>query len=167
MTRTSTSTVIAPGVSSTITFSTTSIRTTTVLTTFVSTTTSTQTETLVNSTTSYAACATKNLLGPRVNTGNYLTTFNIRDASVSYNEKPDIPSAYDCCAACQTGTNCQFSVYFTGSRQSCLNIETADSCQAQPFNAGSFRLSAEQQNFTSVYSNGPCGQLVSQGLEEP
>lgn len=156
--------MVPPKVSRTITFTTTSTDTTTILSFVVNTQKSPLTVTEVTTTTCYAACATNNLLGPRVNSGNYLTTFSIRDFRVTFNQVPGPTNAYECCVACQTGENCQFSAFSTPD--GCVNVEDPLTCPKQPFTAGLFKEWTERQGSTSVYSNGPCGQMVSGGSSE-
>lgn len=73
---------------------------------------------------------------------------------------PDgITDAYDCCVACITGNDCQYSEYLSAAN-SCANFGGDPSeCNNPGFVAGTFSSTAEPNAFMAIYSNGPCGVL--------
>ncbi|KAK9774131.1 hypothetical protein SCAR479_09245 [Seiridium cardinale] len=106
-TTTSTSTVVPDDVSTTLSFTSTSTEVTTTTSTATSVTTTTATAIVTATETDYAACATPNILGPRINDGTYITSgqalIGIELNTIAYT------SAYDCCVACQQLTSCVYA----------------------------------------------------------
>ncbi|KAK9421793.1 hypothetical protein SUNI508_05394 [Seiridium unicorne] len=106
-TTTSTSTVVPDDVSTTLSFTSTSTEVTTTTSTATSVTTTTATAIVTATETDYAACATPNVLGPRINDGTYVTLgqaiVGIQLNTIAYT------SAYDCCVACQQSTSCVYA----------------------------------------------------------
>ncbi|KAI4109543.1 MAG: hypothetical protein L6R37_000519 [Teloschistes peruensis] len=166
---TTTSTKVPPGVSITSTFFATTTSTNTLTQTVSSTTTSTEIVTEVSTTTSYAACATPNVLGPALSNGNFL--FNVirsADAGGGDLTNPDAASALECCIACQTSATCQFSFYSLGSRTGPCSVfggGVGATCDNANFVAAKFNeLDFSSGDNGPSVSNGPCGQVQSNGL---
>lgn len=123
----------------------------------------TQFETLVSTTTIYAASATNDVLDPRLKNGNEFADFDTRDPAVQTSRK-EANTPYDCCVACITSpSNCQFSFY-DSDNESCFDFENAAACPAQPFFAGPLSGILDDDRTSIFYSNDPCGQLQSGGL---
>lgn len=121
--------------STTLSFSTTSVTTTTLTSTASTTTTTTNTVTLTSTSSYYAACATD---GP-----NYLSQINggyidhDTGAAATYNQF-STDTAYDCCVSCFTSGSCIGSFFGVASGNApgtCYNLG-ANSCSSQSQNSG-------------------------------
>lgn len=158
-TATSTSTKVP---SATVTLTATSIATVTSFVTGTITTTYSTTATMTVSTTTHAlgACATNNLLGPSLTNGNGVYDFNspIFNYGVSV---VILPSAYDCCTACQTSTDVCFASYY-GDNSNCYLVTSAGSTLpggvcSPTYQYGNIVIGPGAGQY--VVSNGPCGIL--------
>lgn len=160
VTNTSTSTVLRSSASVTSTFSTTQTITTIIPTSSTSTVIESTTITTSTTTTIYAACGPTNILGPEIQNGYYLSLSTPNDDQAQVSTPDGITDAYDCCVACITGNECQYSEYLSAAN-SCANFGGDDSvCSNPAFVAGSFSSTAGPNSFMAVYSNGPCGVLL-------
>lgn len=161
-TSTSTLTVLAAKISTTLSFSTTVSVTLTIQTTIAVTTSSDTYVTATSTTTSYDACATSNILGPTVIGGYHLYDNYFTDTSASV-LSPTANSAYACCVACVTTTNCQYSAYATS--YGICNIIVGTTCPAgQPLD-GYFYKTVGANEFEATYSNGLCGSVADGGAD--
>ncbi|KAI9838468.1 MAG: hypothetical protein M1837_002460 [Sclerophora amabilis] len=157
---TETSTVVPPNVSTTLSFTTTTTASTTSTITSSSTATSTASVTETTTTTSYAACATNNVLGPRVDNGNYLTRSFYNDVD---NQVIQVvaSSGYECCVACITSTlNCHYASYGEGA---CSLVAGSPRCDPN-YADGTFFEGRSPPGYSLQLSNGNCGSLRSGGL---
>ncbi|KAL9584700.1 MAG: hypothetical protein Q9212_001956 [Teloschistes hypoglaucus] len=157
---TSTSTIIPPGVTSTVTQSTTSTTTSTTTTTSAVLISSTETVTQVSTTSSYAACATNNLLGPSLDNGKTVFgPYGYPDQATqqTFNEN----SAYDCCVRCITTPNCYVSSYAVGDKV-CSNVIAGpgEECDPNQIGARIFENGNPPQSYSPTLSNGYCGKFV-------
>ncbi|EXJ60358.1 hypothetical protein A1O7_04510 [Cladophialophora yegresii CBS 114405] len=131
--------------------------------TTVATITTTQTNYTATRTT-YAACATDNLLGPRLSAGNYINRV-VDNNRANVGSGTNATSSYECCTICQDATeSCDFA-YFdsvattnkcTLYRSSTATFANATCSHSQ---AGFFTANRTTENRFTVI-NGPCGQLV-------
>ena len=154
---TSTST-LAPSVETTLTSTTTLATTETAAKTEWDATIVTETQTATQTSTVHAACATSNLLGPRVSNGDWLQLFNIPVGS----KAPDLVrttafSAYECCVECAEFTpGCQLGAYVP-DQVLCAMIADPNVCPA-----GEVKASLNQKSFNTmpqIQFNGPCGMM--------
>ncbi|KIW68838.1 hypothetical protein PV04_04758 [Phialophora macrospora] len=131
--------------------------------TTVATITTTQTNYSAVSTT-YAACATNNLLGPRLSGGNYINRI-VDNNSANVGSGTNATSSYECCTICQDATDsCDFAFFDTAATTNKCTIYRSSTaanggatCSHQQ--AGFFTTNKNTQT-RWVVSNGPCGQLV-------
>lgn len=160
ITKTETDTFI-PQASTTTTFSETVTETTTSVITETSTSTVIVpvTETQTSTVTSYAACATSNILGPQIQTGQYIQDVYYSDRTAQV-QQPPATNAYDCCVACLTGTRCYISQFIGGT---CFTLGNGAQCNNPGYTAGYFKKTTGPNAFNSVISNGPCGVVVDGG----
>ncbi|KAI4086827.1 MAG: hypothetical protein L6R37_008383 [Teloschistes peruensis] len=163
---TTTSTIVPSGVPVTSSFFATTTRTSTLIQTVSSTTTSTEIATGVSTTTSHAACATSNVLGPALSNGNFIldTGGIFRMPGQGAISRPDADSAIDCCIACQTSPTCQASSFIQDV--GCLNFGGGPGavCDNANFVARTFNEVNFDPGSERFLSNGPCGQVQSNGL---
>ncbi|KAL8938606.1 MAG: hypothetical protein Q9211_003131 [Gyalolechia sp. 1 TL-2023] len=166
---TSTSTIVPARVTKTESFSTTSTTTTTLTSSVTVVSSTTQLVTASTTITSYAACATDNILGPKVDKEDLFLVDLMTDASNppdpgSSGQMVPANSAYDCCVRCLLSSqNCQYSVFFTNGGCGHL-LNPTGSCPGQDFQAGKLKLVSEQSvniAYGMAVSNGPCGKVVS------
>ncbi|OCL06509.1 hypothetical protein AOQ84DRAFT_410871 [Glonium stellatum] len=101
ITSTTTSTLVPPDVSTTLLFSATSTVTEQTTSTVTSTSTSVAQNTVSMTVSSYAACATNNILGPTLSNGETIYLYQ----AATYSVTPGT-STTDCCEKCQSGTSC-------------------------------------------------------------
>lgn len=156
---------IAPHASSTTTILSTIISSFSTVVTQSVTSTSTQVSTYTTTVSSYAACATNNILGPTLPNGNIIDNV--------YNDGVNNPSiftlqttadAYDCCVQCITASDCTSSAFSNGE---CLLLQnSASTCGDQSSNPGFYVSEAAGQGGETTYvlSNGNCGYLYDGGL---
>ncbi|ETI24809.1 hypothetical protein G647_04179 [Cladophialophora carrionii CBS 160.54] len=114
--------------------------------------------------TTYAACATNNLLGPRLSAGNYINRV-VDNNRANVGSGTNATSSYECCTICQDATDsCDFA-YFD-------NLATTNKCTLYRSSTAAYAnatCSHTQAGFFTanrttgnrfVVMNGPCGQLV-------
>ncbi|KAI4101758.1 MAG: hypothetical protein L6R37_004786 [Teloschistes peruensis] len=157
---TSTSTIIPPGVTETITSTDTSTSTATITATTTVTSSTTVTVTEVSTATSYAACAPNNLLGPKLDDGFFINGYS-GSAKLDY-QKAYAGNAYDCCVICNTNPNCVSSEYLP-NYESCAIRTRMDggTCDNANFVAARISEGGQPSQYSSTGSNGPCGQVGS------
>lgn len=125
--------------------------------------TSTSTLTYISaSSTSYAACATNNIVST-ANGGNAISLVGgVGTDSVGYSDVSGIDDAYDCCVACQTYTgDCGGFIYATGF----CELITYTTCSPTSFDTQFETDSAVASGDGFTIGNGPCGQILDQGAE--
>ena len=109
--------------------------------------------------TSYAACATNNIVssangGAGIN--EIVTTEPNEDDNTLNYETVDADDAYDCCVACQTNAGgCGGYIYFSGVCQISTYTTTCN-----PDNSGQIFYTGG--SFFTI-GNGPCGQIANGG----
>ena len=126
--------------------------------------TSTTVQTNYTSTKSiYAACATNNLLGPRLSGGNYINrVVDLNTVNLGVGTKAN--SSLECCTICQDPSNsCDFASFnSTAADNKCTlyfpspNANSSATCSHKT--AGYFTTNKASDNVVVI--NGPCGQLV-------
>ncbi|THW59576.1 hypothetical protein D6D20_06384 [Aureobasidium pullulans] len=165
ITSTSTITVAPPHITNTETDFTTTSTTTTSSQTTTSITSTTETITVQASTTVYAACATANLLGPKITGGDIIDVAYYNAGSGNPQLNTGITDAYDCCVACLLDGSCGISLFDPNVGCSYLNGMTCSAGQASnPAGNLNFRHQPAGQNSgSSVVSNGPCGVATDGG----
>lgn len=167
---TTTSTVVPPEVSSTVTDTYTSQVTTTTVTfaTDVVTSTSTTTSSLPGPTV-YNACSSSNIFGPDfTHSGKAYYVANVQNNGPGVGSDFDIvadgaSTATDCCAACQQLTGaCETYIFRANSRNCFLLTHSGETCSSQ-FNHPNYMLSTSGSDTGSGYTvgNGNCGYTYS------
>ena len=161
--------LVPQGVTGTTTFTKYTTTTSTSTSTATTTTTSTTTTTLTSQETEYAACATNNILGPRINpSGAYLTHHSFAD-NVQEKIVGDAATPEACCGACQETVNCQASTFMVSQSgaPTCAIFVTAGDATCNPKDNGYFYYNTEDPNVDITFSNGPCGQMKDGGDDSP
>ncbi|KAL9030553.1 MAG: hypothetical protein Q9196_001341 [Gyalolechia fulgens] len=162
---TSTSTIVPARVTETKSFSTTCTTTTTLTSSATVVSSTTELVTASTTITSYAACATDNILGPKVDKD--LVIADVIDdrsnplAPGTTEQMLLTDSAYDCCVTCFTSQNCQHSEYY--SYNFCGLLLNPTVCLGQDVVAGKLVLESEEERppeWGVAVSNGPCGKVV-------
>ncbi|PTD10389.1 hypothetical protein FCULG_00007661 [Fusarium culmorum] len=160
-TTTSTSTIIQADETLTVTARTVETTVTTSTSTTTSTTTLTETQTSVApSAAFYAACASNNLVSA-ANGNHGIDSINFNDGT-SNNDIIEIgtSSAYKCCVACQTTSNCIFSDFAFGGCQ----LVIGSSCSPAATFGTSYQTNSNVPADRGVIiSNGPCGRIQNLG----
>ncbi|KAL8952146.1 MAG: hypothetical protein Q9222_001923 [Ikaeria aurantiellina] len=161
-TMTSVSTIVPPSVTETESFSTTVATTTTFTSSITETTSITETIEASITVTSYAACASQNILGPQIEGNRNILGVGANDGSPSrIQDVQPGTNAYDCCVTCVTSSqNCQYSV-FIPTYGLCGRILNTDTCPGPSFDAGGLYLVESEKGDPSGYviSNGPCASF--------
>lgn len=125
----------------------------TLFTTVVSTSTATVAAT--STTTVYAACATGNILGPRLASGQYVSGVSIYEQYAASNAT----NAYDCCVACINSPNCD-GAGFSPSHGGCILLPSnAGTCVSPQENGGAVNYGSAVSDIS--VSNGLCGYFSS------
>jgi hypothetical protein len=158
-TTTTTTTASASSTTSTTTSTTTTTTTTTTPST-TTTTTTTSTTTPVVTSTSYAACATPNIVGTINVNGGAQGIYDViyPGANTELTNTAD-SDAYDCCVSCITNPLCAASAFYGGFAPGamCFNFVATTGCSSE----GEYSFGAEYSSVSpdSVYfvSNGNCG----------
>lgn len=124
--------------------------------------TSTSTVTYISaSSTTYAACATDNMVSSANGDSSITFEGGIGTDSVGYSEVSGINDSYDCCVACQTFTgDCGGYLYATGF----CELITYTTCSPTTANA-EFETEGPADGDGFTVGNGPCGQIVDGGAE--
>ena len=122
---------------------------------------STSTETITSGTvTSYAACATNNLLGPGINqAGTYIA--NVRQLKTPTDQvtTSNSTSALDCCVMCQMSDKpCDLSYYDTAAKTCMMYKPKATNATCSHDLAAYFTKNRNTPN-RFVVSNGLCGKV--------
>ncbi|KAH8646290.1 hypothetical protein BX600DRAFT_519119 [Xylariales sp. PMI_506] len=108
----------------------------------------------------YAACGSINLLNT-ANGGDYIDS--LAASGTTTKELSSIPSAYDCCVACQTdySTTCIGTFYFETGQ---CYLYTTTSCTPGEYSNAEFWTTSATSSVDYVYvSNGPCGAIANGG----
>ncbi|RFN54956.1 hypothetical protein FIE12Z_803 [Fusarium flagelliforme] len=164
VTTTTTRVVGQPAETITVTATDTATETTTTISTQTDSTTLTETQTSVAPTaTFYAACASNNIIGAaNGNHGIVAITYNDRGSSNQVIGS-SARTAYDCCVACQTTTNC-ISTDFYPPLNTC-SLVIAPTCNpGSTFSTGYQTGSSRNPGSGFIVSNGPCGRIPNQGV---
>ena len=126
-------------------------------------------ETATTTATTYAACATPNLLGPRV--------IKRGEFSPDYLAAPSVPEGnvvgvfvdntpYDCCVRCTKQPGCIASQYDAETSFCTIyNVKNKATCEPN-YQAGSISREDAFRGALDIYSNGYCGVLVDGGLAD-
>ncbi|KAF2493526.1 hypothetical protein BU16DRAFT_563680 [Lophium mytilinum] len=159
-TQTTTLTEVPADVSVTESFSTTLTVTEEETITTAFPVTSTSQNTVSQTQTSFAACATNNILGPALSDGTIIV--NAGHNAGSFARAPST-SALDCCEQCQRATACS-GVAWNANGNTCFIFTTASgTCGAQSAVSEYFLVGAPPQGFQLTVSNGPCGYMYNGG----
>ncbi|CAG7558081.1 unnamed protein product [Fusarium equiseti] len=164
VTTTTTRVVGQPAETITVTATDTATETTTTISTQTDSTTLTETQTSVAPTaTVYAACASNNIIGAaNGNHGIVAITYNDGGSSNQV-AGSSARTAYDCCVACQTTTNCIWTEFFPPGNSCTLVI--APTCSPEStFSTGYKTGSSRNPGSGFIVSNGPCGRIPNQGV---
>ena len=154
-------TVVPFDVSTTLSYYTTIFANTTVAATATTTVASSTTLTATITSTVQAACASNNIIGPRVANGKYI--FGASPSNFPEVVVVDVnpgTAAYDCCAACLSTTGCQASqTTYNDNFVGCiLFVDTSTTCQAS-YNVGGLFETGNNPGRAVYVSNGYCGQV--------
>ncbi|KAL8869494.1 MAG: hypothetical protein Q9174_004230 [Haloplaca sp. 1 TL-2023] len=160
----STSTIVPDKVTVIKSFSTTSTTTTTFASVITDTSTTTEQVNATLTSTSYAACGTDNILGPKLPDGRKLAAASINDYVAGQQDTTLQGSEYDCCVSCllDEASNCQYSVtLYYMDPPACGRLLNPAVCRGQDYEAGEIRVvPGDDENETGVtVSNGPCGVM--------
>ena len=114
--------------------------------------------------TTYAACATNNLLGPRLSGGNYANT-PIDNTPSNVGSGTNATSSYECCTICQDAVgSCDFA-YFddaaTSNKCVLYSESTAPYANATCSHSQAGYFTSSKTAKSLVVINGPCGSLTS------
>ncbi|OAG44328.1 hypothetical protein AYO21_01324 [Fonsecaea monophora] len=168
-----TSTVGVPDVpvsSTVIVTAATTVNLTQTITVPAETTVSTVTNTQYNYTavrSTYLACATDNLLGPRIQDGSYINNV-VDNVRANVGTGTNATSSYECCTICQDVVDgfCDFAYFDTQTSAeggNCVlykaNVPRRGTATCARAQAGFFNTNRRTAN-RWVVMNGPCGQLV-------
>ncbi|RBR13521.1 uncharacterized protein FIESC28_08149 [Fusarium coffeatum] len=161
ITTTTTRVVGQPAETITVSATETATETTTTTSTRTDSTTLTETQTSVAPTaTVYAACASNNIIGA-ANGNRGINAIIVNDQG-SNNQVINVGarSAYDCCVACQTTTNCIGAV----SSSSCILIIAPTCSPGSTFSTGYQTNPSRDPGSGFIVSNGFCGRIPNAGV---
>ncbi|OAP65609.1 hypothetical protein AYL99_01581 [Fonsecaea erecta] len=131
----------------------------------VATTTTTYTDYTATRST-YLACASDNLLGPRIQDASYINTV-VDNTRANVGTSTNATSSYDCCAICQDANGfCDFAYYDTlAGAANCMLFKAnvprkGGNATCSHAQAGFYNTNKKTTTNRWVVMNGPCGQLV-------
>ena len=159
----STSTVVPDRVTVIESFSITSTTTTTLTSVVTETSSVTELVNATTTTTSYAACSTENLLGPKLEHGLIIRTTSFKDW-VGTQDMTPVDNQYDCCVSCLLSSdNCQYStLIYDNDPPMCGRMLNPAICRGQSYTTAEIIDVPDDPTIPGQsVSNGPCGRVVA------